>query len=186
MMTMPIKALMIVSDHMEDVEALATRALLMRAGISVTTVTVLKSQKITTAFGLTFQPDACLDQVTTADFDVLIVPGGKYVQMIIEDDVRIQETVRAFDREHKLIASICAGPRFLGRAGVLDGKRFTAFPGSEKDIPAGTYLPMVKAITDGNTITARGAGAVYEFAHQIVTYLLGEQVADRLMESIRY
>ncbi len=181
-----MRALMIVSNHMEDVEALATRALLIRAGITVRTVTVTKTEEITTAFGLTFRPDGSLEDEDIRTFDAVIVPGGKYVQMIIDQDVMIQETVKAFDERKALVAAICAGPRFLGRAGILNERRFTAFPGSETDMPLGTYVPSSKVVTDGHVITARGAGAVYDFVHAIVSYLIDQKTADALLESIRY
>jgi 4-methyl-5(b-hydroxyethyl)-thiazole monophosphate biosynthesis len=53
-------------------------------------------------------------------------------------------------------------------------------------MPKGTYHPKEKAVTDGNIITARSAGAVYEFAYAITSYLLGEHKASELYKSILY
>ena len=85
-----------------------------------------------------------------------------------------------------MVAAICAGPRFLGQADLLNGRSFTAYRGSEIDMPKGIYLPSYKAIRDHNIVTARGAGAVYEFAFEIVKYLLGEEKAHQLLNSILY
>jgi protein deglycase len=181
-----MKALMIVSDHMEDVEALGTRALLIRAGISVVTATVDDRATVTTAFGLRFEPDSALEDLFYDDFDALVIPGGRYVGLTIDKDKAIGQAATVFARHDKVVAAICAGPRFLGRAGLLDGKRFTAYPGSENDAPDGTYCPEEKAVTDGNIITARGAGVIYAFAYAITEKLLGKEAAEGLFSNIRH
>ncbi len=53
-------------------------------------------------------------------------------------------------------------------------------------MPKGNYLPDKKAVRDGNIITARGAGAVYEFAYEIVSYFKGESKAKTLLKSILF
>jgi len=181
-----MKGLLIMSHDVEDGEALTTRALLKRAGLDVTTITFENTLDIITAFGLQVKVDAFAKDVDTIDYDFLIIPGGKYVAKVVNQDIQIKELAKFFNQHDKLIGAICAGPRFLGQAGLLNGKSFTAYPGSEKDISKGIYLPSYKAIRDHNIITARGAGAVYDFAYEIVKYLLGEEKAHSLLNSIMF
>lgn len=181
-----MKGLLVLSHDVEDVEALATRALLRRAGLDVVTVTFESTLDIRTSFGLTVKADRFAFDVHLDDYDFVIIPGGRYVAQVIDKDQHIQPLVRLFHEQQKLVAAICAGPRFLGRAGLLDGKSFTAFPGSEKDMPKGHYQPDRKTLTDGNIITARGAGVVYDFVYEIVQYLLGTDKADALLAEIRH
>lgn len=178
------KGLLVLSHHIEDGEALFTRALLVRAQLEMTTITFENTKDINTAFGLKVKADYFAHEVHFNDYDFVVIPGGKYVQQVIENDVHIKEIVKYFYQKEKLVAAICAGPRFLGQAGLLDGKHFTAFKGSEVDMPKGIYHPEVKAIRDQNIITARGAGAVYEFAYEIVSYLLGEEKGKALLAQI--
>lgn len=181
-----MKGLMILNSNCEDVEALGTRALLRRAGFHVDTVTTTESKSIKTAFGLSLEADFLLKDINEKDYQFLVIPGGRYVHETIDYDLKIQEIAIRFASSNRLIAAICAGPRFLGRAGLLDAKNFTAYPGSEKDIPKGFYQPEEKAVTDGNFITARGAGAIYEFSYHIVKKLFSEKEAKALFENIRY
>jgi 4-methyl-5(b-hydroxyethyl)-thiazole monophosphate biosynthesis len=181
-----MKGLLVLSHHVEDGEALTTRALLKRAGLQVTTITYEKTPEITTAFGLTVKVDYLAKDINVQDFDFVVIPGGRYVGMIIDQEHNIKDLVKSFAKQNKVIAAICAGPRFLGQAGLLDGKHFTAYSGSEKDMPKGYYHPEKKALRDGNIITARGAGAVYEFVYEIVTHLLGETQAKALLTNILY
>lgn len=180
------KGLMIFSSNMEDVESLATRALLVRAGLDITTATPEDQLEIKTAFGQMIKVDAYLKSLDLELFDFLVIPGGKYVSEVISKDVLIKKTALAFNQQGKMIGAICAGPRFLGQAGILDHKKFTCFKGSEIDMPKGDYHPELKALTDGHIITARGAGAVYEFAYEIVSYQLGKDKANMLLSQILY
>jgi protein deglycase len=181
-----MKGLLVLSNNVEDGEALFTLALLRRSGLDVQTVTFQNNKAITTAFGITVQADYLYNEINFNTYGFLVIPGGKYVNQIIEHETNIKHLAKMFNEQDKLVAAICAGPRFLGRAGILDEKNFTCFPGSEKDMPLGHYHPHEKTVTDGNIITARSAGAIYEFAHAITSYVLGEQKAEELYQSIIY
>lgn len=181
-----MKGLLILSNYVEDGEALTTRALLKRAGLSITTMTFEEKPEITTAFGLTVKVDLLAKDVNLREYDFLVIPGGRYVGMIVDHEHHIKDLAKEFAQHNKMIAAICAGPRFLGQAGLLNGKHYTAYSGSEKDMPKGIYHPEKKALRDDKIITARGAGAVYEFVYEIVTYLLGESQAQALLANILY
>jgi protein deglycase len=181
-----MKGLIVLSNQMEDVEALGTRALLRRAGLDVMGITFESSLDIKTAFGLNIKADYFGVEVSYDDYDFVVIPGGRYVALTIDHDIEIQKIVKHFDDKQKLVAAICAGPRFLGRAGLLNGKSYTAFTGSEIDMPKGHYLPHEKAYRDHNIVTARGAGAIYEFSFEIVKYLLGEEKAKHLLDNILF
>lgn len=181
-----MKGLMVFSDRMEDVEALATRALLVRAGLEIDSATLNDSLEVMTAFGLRVKVDKLLKQIKTSEYDFFIIPGGAYVAQVVDKDKEIKKLATAFYDQDKLVCAICAGPRFLGQAGLLDDKKYTCFPGSEKDMPDGTYLPKKKVVKDGRIITARGAGVVYEFAYEIVKTLKNEASAKKLLSQIQH
>jgi 4-methyl-5(b-hydroxyethyl)-thiazole monophosphate biosynthesis len=180
------KVLLMLSHDVEDVEALATRALLVRAGVEVITATFQRALEIETAFGLKVNVDAHVDNLDISSFDMLVIPGGKYVSETIDLHDKMQVLARQFNELDKPIAAICAGPRFLGRAGLLDGINFTAYPGSEQDILKGHYHSDQKAMTDGRFITARGAGCVYEFVTHMISYLFDTNHAQALLEQIKH
>ena len=181
-----MKGLMILSHQMEDVEALGTRALLRRAGIDLVTATFEDTLDIQTSYGLIVKADGFAFDFHMSDYDFLVIPGGRYVSQIVDQDTYIKPLCQSFHEEKKMIAAICAGPRFLGQAGLLDGVHYTAYPGSEVDAPKGIYHRELKATKDQQIITARGAGAVYEFAFEIVKHLLGEDKAQSLLKNIQY
>ncbi|MFW5894403.1 MAG: DJ-1/PfpI family protein [Bacillota bacterium] len=180
------KGLIVFSHNNEDLEALGTRALLVRAGFDITAGTYENTREITMAYGSKVQADAYIPDLDLEPFDFVVIPGGKYVKETIDEDASIKGLLHIFHEGGKLLAAICAGPRFLGQLGLLDGKVFTAFKGNEIDMPGGTYRPDLKTVVEGNIITARGAGVVHEFAAEITRYFYGDEAAENLLESIMY
>jgi protein deglycase len=61
--------LLVLSHHVEDGEALTTRALLIRAGLNVTTITFEKTLEITTAFNLEIKADKFAKDVDLDAYD---------------------------------------------------------------------------------------------------------------------
>ncbi len=124
--------------------------------------------------GFTILPDRDLTEFRREEFDSLVLPGIWEPLPVLLDDriIRFLEQFRG-DGE-LLLAAISAGPLLLGRAGLLEGKRFThgvfeefldAFPVMPRENTVRTYL-----VEDGNLITAYG-GAFREFAAAVARKL---------------
>lgn len=181
-----MKGIIIFSHDMEDVEALATKALLLRVGIQMDAITFEQTKEIKTAFNQYVKADYFINEIDIDTYDFVVIPGGKYVSQVVDKDVNIKYIATYFYQKNKLVAAICAGPRFLGQAGLLEGKKFTCFTGSEKDMQKGEYLPNFKAIRDGSIITGRSAGSIYEFVYEIVKYFYDKEKADNLLKNILF
>lgn len=117
--------------------------------------------------GFTILPDKSFEDFQREDFDCLILPGiwEPLPVMLDERNIRFLEQFRG-DSE-LVIAAISSAPLLLGKAGLLEGKRFThgvfeefmdAFPMVPREGIVRTFL-----VEDGNLITAYG-GAFREFA----------------------
>ncbi len=183
---MSVKGLLLLANDVEDIEALGTRALLIRAGFDIVTMTFEKSLTVRTSYGLSVKADKNGKELDVGEYDFLVIPGGPYVAKKIDKEQSIKKLAKSFTDKKKTVCAICAGPRFLARAGLLDNKKFTAFPGSEKDAPNGIYRPEKKAVNHKGIITARGPGAVYDFVYEIVAELQGAKKAKALLKDIQY
>ena len=181
-----MKGLMVLSHGVEDVEALATRALLIRAGFEIKTVSLEASLIIKTSYNLEVTSNLNVSEVNVDEYDFIIVPGGPYVAKTIDHNDAMLKLITQFHNKGKVIAAICAGPRFLGRANLLNKVKYTAYPGSEIDAQDGYYMKDHKAYTDGKIITAKGAGTVYAFVYEIVKYFKGKNQAEALLKNIQH
>ncbi len=86
----------------------------------------------------------------------------------------------------KFTAAICAAPRALAGAGLLQGKRVTSFPGalSEADLQDAAYGRSA-VVTDGKVITSRGPGTAMDFALALIGALEGPAVKQQVEQRLQ-
>ncbi len=95
--------------------------------------------------------------MSAADYDALVIPGGRAPEYLrLNQDVI--EALQHFASTNKPIAAICHGAQLLAAAGVINGKRCSAYPacGPEVKAAGGQYaeIPVSEAVVDGNLVTA--------------------------------
>ncbi len=160
----------------EEIEAVTIIDVLRRASIDVVTA-ALGEREVAGSHAIRVTADALLDDVKSADYDAVVLPGGMPGSRTLRDDERVLGVLRTFARENKLVAAICAAPIALEAAGVLSGKRATSYPGNE--LPSARYAED-RVVVDGALITSRGPGTALEFALALVERLKGTEAAEKL------
>ena len=175
-------ALVILADGIEELEAVAPIDCLRRAGVEVTVASAEESLTVTGRNLIKITADAFLDSCTST-YSLVVVPGGPS-HASMATDPRILELLRRQNQSGRLIGSICAGPVVLQRAGILTGKTFTSFPGTQDILP--NRDPDQAVVRDGNLITSQGAGTATAFALALVDAICGESVARSIGQSICY
>jgi len=118
------------------------------------------------------------------DYDGLLIPGGK-AAFKIRHEMAVKDLVRKFNDQEKWMLAICAAPTVFGLMGIMDGKKYVSYPGTENEMNKAIRVDQ-KAVRDGRFITARSAGSVYDFVFEIVKALLGEDSLKKLKENIVY
>lgn len=171
------------ANGFEEIEALATVDILRRAEIPVTTVgvgskTVTGSHQISAVADLT---DA--EFVYDGGVEMVVLPGGMPGTLELEKSVCVNSAVDRADSEGKYIAAICAAPSILGHKGLLRGKKACCYPGFEDQLIQASVVND-RVAHDGNIITSRGAGTVYEFAAKLVELLRDKEAADKILNSM--
>jgi protease I len=114
-------------------------------------------QTYTEKRGHNFTLNATFADVRPADYRGLVIPGGRAPEYL-RLDRRVVELVRAFAQTERPIAAICHGLQLLAAAGVLAGRRCTAYPacGPEVTGAGGTYVsvPVDDVVVDRSLVTA--------------------------------
>ena len=160
----------------EELEAVTIVDLLRRAGVEVVTAG-LDDHPVKASRGLVLIPDMTLDKALKDDYDMVVLPGGLPGAEHLENDPRVIELLRQMAAEEKYTAAICAAPKVLAHAGLLDGKRATGFPGVLDSASGIDYQPVV---IDGKVITSRGPGTAMDFALELIKVLVGKQTRDEV------
>ena len=164
----------------EELEAVTVVDLLRRAAIEVVTAG-LDEQPVRASRGLVLLPDMSLERALQQDYDMIVLPGGLPGADNLGDDERIIERLRSMSAAGKYTAAICAAPRVLAKAGLLDGKRATSYPGAlEIDTIPGLDYRDTAVVMDGTVITSRGPGTAMDFALSLIELLAGKQTRDEV------
>ncbi len=157
----------------EELEAVTIIDLLRRAGIEVTTAG-LDDRPVRCSRGTVLVPDTVLEKVMDREFDMIALPGGLPGADNLNADPRIHTLLTALAGRGRYIAAICAAPKVLAAAGLLNGRHATSFPQAvdASRVPGMVYESRA-VVQDGNVITSRGPGTAMDFALTLVEVLAG-------------
>ena len=161
----------------EETEAVGTLDMLLRAELDVKSVGV-GGRTVTGCHGITVVCDLADDEISLAEIEGIILPGGIPGTLNLEKSQAVQAAIDYAAQRDLLICAICAAPTILGHLGLLKGKRFTCFPGFECRIDGEYTAGRVER--DGNFITAKGMGCTIPFAVEIIRATAGEQIAHKV------
>lgn len=183
------KVLLLAGDYAEDYETMVPFQTLLAVGHRVDAVCPGKvaGDRIATAIhdfegdqtysekrGHNFTLTADFETARAEDYDALLIPGGRAPEYLRLNPAVIA-LVRAFDAAGKPIAAVCHGAQLLAAAGILKGRRVSAYPACrpEVELAGGTYADIAidAAESDGNLITAPAWPAHPAWLSQFLTAL---------------
>ena len=189
------KILQLVGDFVEDYEVMVPFQALQAVGHQVHAVCpdTRAGEKVRTAAhdfvgdqtycekpGHDFALNATFANIDPNNYDALVISGGRAPEYI-RLNPKVLEIVRCFFEDNKPVAAICHGAQVLVAAGVVKGRRVSAYPavGPDVTVAGGEYadIPVDKAITDGNLVTAPAWPAHPDWIAQFLK-VLGTKIID--------
>lgn len=187
------KILLLAGDFVEDYEIMVPFQTLMTLGYQVDAVCPQKKagDQIRTAVhdfegdqtysekpGHNFTLNADFDSIDLSQYAGLVIPGGRSPEYLRLNE-RVLEIVRHFFDEEKPVAAVCHGVQLLSAAGVLKGRRCTAYPacGPEVTLAGGEFvaIDVDDVLVDGHLVTSPAWPAHPAFLRQFVK-LLGAEI----------
>ncbi len=117
----------------------------------------------------TFPVDQTIDEVSAADFNGLVLPGGVFNP----DALRVNDKAVAFVRDffalHKPVAAICHGPWTLVEADVVRDRRVTSWPSLRTDLRnAGANWVDEECVCDEGLVTSRNPDDLPAFCSKAI------------------
>ncbi|WP_019996755.1 type 1 glutamine amidotransferase domain-containing protein [Aureimonas ureilytica] len=166
------KIAILATDGFEQSELTVPLEKLKAAGATVHVVSLEKGEIKgwdQTDWGQSVPVDKTLSEVTVADYDALVLPGGQ----INPDKLRAEEKavsfIRDFYNSKKTLAAICHAPWLLIEAGVIKGRDVTSFKSIKTDVEnAGGRWHDETVVTDQALITSRNPGDLDAFVAKII------------------
>jgi protease I len=119
--------------------------------------------------GDSFTVSKTFGQVSAADYDGLIVPGGTVGADKLRGDDQAVRFVRSFFEAGKPAAVICHGPWTLVEADVVRGRTLTSWPTLATDIrnAGGTWVDQ-EVVTDQGLVTSRKPDDLPAFCAKVI------------------
>jgi protease I len=162
---------LLIEDEYQILEGWYPLLRLQEAGADVRVIGSGTKDSYTSKEGYPMVVDAAAGDVSAADFDAVVVPGG-----FAPDNMRLHpemiDLVRDMNVAGKLVTAICHGGWVLVSAGVLGGKNATGYLPIKDDVvnAGGTWVDE-PVVVDGNVITSRTPVDLPDFTRAIVAYL---------------
>ncbi len=173
-----MKVLIILADGFEEIEAFTVIDVLRRAENEVM-VAGLVSNMVESARKVKVSADKRLLDVDPKQYDMLVLPGGPGYKNLLNSSA-VLNIIKDFDKNKKYIAAICAAPAVLAKAGILEDKIATIYPGMENQLPKPREA---KVIMSENVITSRGPGTSMDFALKLAE-ITNKGITKRLKEQL--
>jgi protease I len=194
--------LMLVGDFVEDYEVMVPFQALQVAGHNVHAVCPDKragdrvrtaihdfegDQTYTEKRGHDFALNATFSEINPADYDALVIPGGRAPEYLRLDE-RVLQLVRHFADARKPIAAICHGPQILTATGAFKGRKMNCYPAVAPEVTntGSVFVPLElpEAYTDGNLVTGPAWTAHVEWLRQFLA-VLGTRVVQEEVATVR-
>ncbi|WP_087880485.1 DJ-1 family glyoxalase III [Parabacteroides sp. Marseille-P3160] len=177
------KAFVFLATGFEETEAIGTADILRRGGVEAAIVSVTDKKEVKGAHNIIVTADLLLADADLSTADALVLPGGMPGASNLKASEPLKKALISHYGQGKLVAAICAAPLVLGGLGFLKGRIATCYPGFESTLIEATVTKNPVEI-DGNVITGRGPGLVFNFSLAIVSALQGEAVAREVAEGL--
>ncbi len=163
------KVAFLLADNFEDSEFRVPYDRLRQAGHESTVIGSEAGREVKGKQGEeTFAPEVTPDQVSPADFDALVIPGG-YAPDKLRMDEGVVKFVKDVASSGKPVAAICHAGWLLAEAGVVGGRKVTSYSSIRTDlVNAGAEWVDEEVVVDGNLITSRGPDDLDAFCSAIL------------------
>ncbi len=149
--------------------------------------------EIKCTWNLLVTPEMEFEKINIQDFDALAIPGGFEKAGFYEDayDERFLSLIREFDKQGKIIASVCVGAMPLGKSGVLRGRNATTYDlldglRRKQLSDFGAIIQNERIVIDKNIITSIGPSTGLDVAFKLLEMLTNSENVDLVKKYMRF
>ena len=149
--------------------------------------------EIKCTWNLIVRPEIEFEKINVQDLNALAIPGGFEKAGFYEDayDERFLSLIREFDKQGKIIASVCVGAMPVGKSGVLKGRNATTYDlldGFRRKQLAdyGAIVKDKQIVVDHNIITSTGPATGLGVAFILLEMLTNKENVDLVKKYIRF
>lgn len=170
----------------EETEALVPMDILRRAGVEAFFAAVGNDTAVAGGTGIRLIADLLVKDITPAQTDVFVIPGGMEGVNSIKSDSTTMELLDSANKVGSTMAAICAGPSVLAELHITDGKNITCYPGCENMMGSAVCNTENPTMLDSSLITGRAPGSAIDFGLKLLEYLKGTEIMNEVKMRLVY
>jgi len=141
-------------------------------------VTVGTKEILKCTWNFSVIPEMLIENLNVDDFDALAIPGG-FEQAGFFKDAYTEEflnVIREFEKQGKIIATICVAALVLGKSGILEGRNATTYnmnPIRQKELTSykANIVPNQAIVVDKNIITSYNPSTAFDVSFKLLEML---------------
>ena len=131
-------------------------------------------------WGRPVKVDKTLDQVSAADYDAIVLPGGQINPDLLRVEPKALQLIKDIFNAKKVVAAVCHAPWLLIETGIAKGRRMTSFKSIKTDVMnAGANWEDAEVVVDQGVITSRNPGDLKAFSAKIIEEIKEGRHAQR-------
>lgn len=176
------KALVIIADGTEEMEAVITADVLRRGKVATTVAGLNSAEAIKASCGFKLLPDVSLDEALKHEYDAIVLPGGLAGSEAFCASSKVGELLKKQEAAGKYCAAICAAPTAFKEHGIGVGKSITSYPSMAEKFKGTNYkyVEDQKVVVDGKLVTSRGPGTAFDFGLKLVELLVDKKTMEEI------
>ena len=158
----------------------------------VNVLTTSLREEIKCTWNLIVKTQREFSKVNIQDYDALAIPGGFEEAGFYEDayDEKFLDLIRAFEKQQKLIASVCVGAMPIGKSGILKNRTGTTYDlesvRRSQLASFGVIVKDEKIVVDQNIITSTGPSTALDVAFILLEKLTDADTVNTIKKRMRF
>ncbi|WP_213132452.1 DJ-1/PfpI family protein [Citrobacter sp. FP75] len=173
------KVAVLLASGFEEAEAIVTIDILRRLHIDVETLACAESRAVVSYHDIPMVTDSTLTARQEMIYDAVVLPGGPQGSVNLATSDAVIQFITRHDDAGKLICPVCsAAARVLGGNGLLKGRRYVCSGDLWQNLTDGEYVDA-PVVVDGNLISGKGLGHIFDFAFTVSARLLEDDAPVR-------
>ena len=150
-------------------------------------------KEVISTFNVPIIVNKLMEEIDVNDYDALAIPGGFEEYGFYEEaySEKFLDLIRDFDKQNKIIASICVGALPLGKRGILKGRKATTYhlkdAYRQKQLAEfGVNVINQRIIVDENIITSYCPETAPDVAFELLNKLVGYEKMSIVKQAMGY
>ena len=150
-------------------------------------------KEVISTFNVPIIVNKLMEEIDINDYDALAIPGGFEEYGFYEEayNEKFLDLIRDFDKQNKIIASICVGALPLGKSGILKGRKATTYhlkdAYRQKQLAEfGVNVINQRIIVDENIITSYCPETAPDVAFELLNKLVGYEKMSIVKQAMGY